>query len=208
MKRTIILSFAFSLFLISMLSVTARAYEFLDQDSDISKICNKENYREYVWGSFSKTIFKKDKGCYLKGVDFQGSNFWEANFSGATLSSANLSDTDLYKSNFSHANLIKVKFNESDLYEVVFKGANLKGAYFQNASLYRADLKESNLEGVDFSFSELDDCDVRGVDLRKTINLNKARSLSEIKCDNETKFPKEEPLSFKERYGIHCEDSL
>ncbi len=192
--------------LVLIFHINIKADIFFYSEYNISTVCHEDNYSDYILNK--KFVYKKGRGCYLYEVNFENANFWEANFTGANLYLANFSNADLYKSNFDEAYLYKANFSKSDLYEVDFSGADLRFTNFNKASLYRAKLSGTKALGANFILSDfyranLKGANFKGVDLNRSINLDKAIGLSEVICDDKTKFPGDDFL-FRKKHNIIC----
>jgi len=98
----------------------------------------------------------------LVNQQLSGINLTEANLSGANLTGANFTEANL-----SGANLTGVNFTEANL-----SGANLIGANFTEANLSGANLTGVNFTEANLSGANLSRCDLRGLDLNKTVFYN------------------------------------
>ena len=126
-----------------------------------------EILRDYNQGkqNFRRTELSKAPlmGVSLKNVQFDGSNFIEAN-----LNSCNFSQSSLIQTNFSHAELSKAILTDANL---------------QRACLKQADLKEAHLKGANFEGAILQGADLRGAYLFHTAFAN--ADLRQAKLESE-----------------------
>ena len=119
------------------------------------------------------------RNANLHWTDLEGANLAIADLRSADLSDANLAGADLRQANLSEANLERANLPRADLSEANLTGASLSGAELSGANLSRA-----NLSNADLSKANLRQATVWKANLSET-NLWKASfngaNLSEVK---------------------------
>ncbi|MCY4321155.1 MAG: pentapeptide repeat-containing protein [Bdellovibrionaceae bacterium] len=201
MKKTLIILTVLSVLLLKKESFAFElAFDF--SNNDISKECNIENYRNYIFpdgSEYKDVIYKASKGCNLFKADLSGINLSETNLSGAYLSEANLTGTNLSGSYLNWADL-----TEAILHDAILDWADLSRANLIWAELNWADLTEAILHDAILIETDLMGANLIETDLSGARLIN-CKNLSSIKCNSGTDFPGPN-LLFKYINDLTCED--
>jgi uncharacterized protein YjbI with pentapeptide repeats len=135
----------------------ARAWQLLAIDSpgNTGKIFALEYLNSKVlWGMVKKreglTGIRLPPDSYLRGVNLEGANLFEAQLKGADLSNAQLQGANLQNSQLQGANLEGALLEHADL-----SGATLQGTNLARAQLPGADLRGMVLNNIDLSWANL-----------------------------------------------------
>ncbi|KAA6323205.1 Secreted effector protein PipB2 [termite gut metagenome] len=128
------------------------------------------------------------RNSFLAGCDLGSTYLKGAYLTKANLENANLRQADLEGAHFKKAYLWEVNLERANLWETHLEGASLWKAHLEGADLRRADLSEANLEEADLSYAYLEDANLEGTNL-KGVDLDKARNLDKALNVDETSLP-------------------
>jgi len=108
----------------------------------------------------------------LAGMDFSGSDFFEAHlqranlkkslFEGADLSNASMQEAALYKANFTDAILQETDLSNADMSSSVCQGSDFRGATLTGVNFDSADLRDADFSHADLREVNLSNADITG----------------------------------------------
>lgn len=134
------------------------------RDEHVDKLTDRQGWNE--WRRNNPSIRPLLFEARLRGLDFDGFNFCNANLIGAdlrdaTLTGANFHEANLGGAHLNDANLTDANFCRTDLYETDFSHSGLADAH--PTDLTRANLQGTQLARTIFRGARLVDCTIYGL---------------------------------------------
>ena len=169
-------------------------------DDDISSVCNKENYMDYIYNP-KYGDFDSGKGCNLNGLELQNENLSGSNLSGANLQDVKFTNVKLIRANLRDAILVRADLTDSNL-----TFANCNQANFTVANLTRVAFGAAKMNETAMRATILKDTDFRYTDVSDTFGLTDSsiQHLKSIKCNADTDFPSRDS-SFEADHELSCQ---